>query len=55
MKWSKWEGEICKWINEYICFIPYYILAAIDPTLFDMVENCEDVKEELKEIENQKN
>ena len=31
------------------------VLAANDPTLFDMVENCEDVKEELKEIENQKN
>ena len=41
-------------MNWCICFIPYYVLAANDPTLFDMVENCEDVKEELKEIENQK-
>ena len=31
------------------------VLAANDPTLFDMVENCEDVKAELKEIEDQKN
>ena len=31
------------------------VLAANDPTLFDMVENCEDVKAELKEIEDQNN
>ena len=31
------------------------VLAANDPTLFDMVPGCEEMKEELKEIENQKN
>ena len=31
------------------------VLAANDPTLFDMVPGCEEMKEELKEIEDQKN